>query len=108
MVKQSNNVILATIMILLFTPFIGYGKGHPEPNTTTVLPSVYYDNYTTQEDLVYIYDLYDSGLTYSQHIYVIGQLSNNTDSVSKVLLISEFDAIDFELFTKTQEIHNKH
>ena len=67
---------------------------------TAVNPSSSYKSYTTQDELQYIYSLYDEGLVDAKYIYQLDRIGNNYDSNSEYIISLGYDAIDFELYTK--------
>ena len=109
MKKQAIKVFLKMVLILLFVPYTGLAKGKAELNANTFLdPSTSYGSYTTQDNLKYIYSIYDEGLVDTKYIYQIDIVGNNYDSNSEYQILFGFDAIEFELYTKNQEMINKY
>ena len=109
MKKQANKGIMLLLAIILFVPIVGLAEGMANINTTTLVdPSTSYGSYTTQDNLKYIYSIYDEGLVDTKYIYQIDIVGNNYDSNSEYQILFGFDAIEFELYTKNQEMINKY
>ena len=107
--KQATKGILTIIAVLIFIPYSGLAKDKSESSTITVVsPSILHDSYDTQEDLLYIYSLYNEGLMNAKEIYHFDNSINDYEQSRKNRYLSDYDAIDFELYTKGQEINNRY
>jgi hypothetical protein len=96
--KQAIKVIITIITILIFIPMNTFAEDKPESNS---LDDISY--YSNQDDLTYLYSLVDEGLMGSRDLYELDKMIDEIASNPRRLNIIDFDAIDFELYTKGQE-----
>ena len=109
MIEQATKGILTIIAVLVLTPYTGLAKNKSESSTIMVVsPSIPHDSYDTQEDLLYIYSLYNEGLMDAKEIYHFNNSINDYEQSRKNRYLSDYDAIDFELYTKGQEVNNRY
>ena len=98
MIKKTIIWVSNTVIISLFVLNTGIANEKPKQNLANNHPS-----YSTQDDLIYLYSSIDEGLMDSREIYELDRIIYDIVSNPKKLNHSEFDAIDFELYTKGQE-----
>ena len=109
MIGQATKGILTIIVVLILTPYTSLAKDKSESSTITVVsPSIPHDSYDTQEDLLYIYSLNDEGLMDAKEIYHFDNSIDDYEQSRKYRYLSDYDAIDFELYTKGQEVNNRY
>ena len=109
MKKQVIESFLAIVFIVMFVPNLGLAKGKAELNATTFVdPTSSYSSNTTQDELQFIYSLYDEGLVDAKYIYQLDKLVNKYESDLEFQFLLGYDAIDFELYTKSQNMTNKY
>jgi hypothetical protein len=96
--KRATRVIITIITILTFIPMNTFAENKPESNSTDDI-----SYYSTQDDLTYLYRLVYEGLMDSRDLYELDKRIDEIASNPRRLNIRDFDAIDFELYTKGQE-----
>jgi hypothetical protein len=90
-------------------PYAGLAEDSKKSTSITeVNPIISHSNYSTQDDLQYIYGLYDEGLMDSKDLYKLGKMIDEIASNPRRLNIRDFDAIDFEIYAKGLERINIH
>ena len=103
MYKQTTKGFIAIITILILIPMVTFAEDKPESDLINEI-----SNYSTQDDLTYLYSLVDEGLMDSRDLYQLDERIYDIVSNPKKLRHSDFDAIDFEIYTKSQERINKY
>ena len=103
MKMQTVNRIILIISILILIPMISFAEDKPESDSTNDI-----SYYSTQDDMTYLYSLVDEGLMDSRDLYQLDKKIYDIVSNPKKLRHSDFDAIDFEIYTKSQERINKY
>ena len=97
MIRQATMGILTILIISFFIPQAVLAGDKPESNS---IDDISY--YSTQDDLTYLYNLVDDGLMDSRDLYQLDKRIYDIVSNPKKLRHSDFDAIDFEIYTKGQ------
>jgi len=97
MKRQAIKGIITIISILVLIPMVAFAEDKPESNSMDDISYL-----TTQDDLTYLYSLVDEGLMDSKEIYELDKRVYEIVSNPRRLNVRDFDAIDFELFTKGQ------
>ena len=98
MKMQASKVFIIISLILLAISNLGFAQDKVEINSVTVIDrSIYYENYTTQDDYQYNYSIYDEDLINTKYI---DRLIENYNSISEELFLLEFEVIDFEKYKK--------
>jgi len=101
--------ILTIVLIVIFVPNFGFAEEKAEANTYMIVsPTSSVSSYTSQDELRYVYSLYDECLVDAKYIYQLDRMGNNYDSNSEYQISLGYDAIDFELYTKNQEMTHKY
>ena len=101
--KQATKGFIAIIMFITLIPMVIFAEDKPESDSINDI-----SYYSTQDDLTYLYSLVDEGLMDSRDLYQLDKRIYDIVSNPKKLRHSDFDAIDFEIYTKSQERINKH
>ena len=101
--KQATKGFIAIITILMLIPMVTFAEDKPESDSINDI-----SYYSTQDDLTYLYSLVDEGLMDSRDLYQLDKRIYDIVSNPKKLRHSDFDAIDFEIYTKGQERINKY
>jgi len=98
MKMQASKVFIIISLILLAISNLGFAQDKVEINSVTVIDrSIYYENYTTQEDYQYNYSIYDEDLINTKYI---DRLIENYNSILEEHFLLEFEVIDFEKYKK--------
>jgi hypothetical protein len=108
MITQATKLIFIIIAAIVFIPSTGLAQEKLESSKGTLdYLSIFYSDFTTQDDLVYIYDFYNEGLVNTKYMYQMDVLDYEIESISNKSISEQYEPSDVETLISTKERINR-